>query len=535
VNILRYPRNPTLISHNGTDSREPTQRWSLTFVIGFFLCLWTGLALAGRSVFFNDPGVFWHVRVGENTLRSGHVTTLDPFSFTPPGQKWLDTHWLADVLMAIAHCIGGLDGLLQMTSLVVAWFFAIIYQRYLRQGVHPLLALLLVGLAVSAVAYHIHPRPHLASILLQGLTWSLIVDVESGQKPRAWSWLLLPLFVLWTNLHGGVVGGIATWIFCLAGWLAWYQCGQCSPLTSGRDASLFTGLGLLSCICVLVNPFGFQWFEPWLAVLQSPVVPQLIDEHRPLWVFPAKLILILVLASVYISALLGTWPVWPRVSWLIPLVWLPLAILRVRHSPLFAVTAIISLHTMLPHVRWLSWLADRGSVVSRLDPPSPMPRSNWLFPWILPLTLTAGCLGSLQVGLQVPVFGRGSARLDPERWPVGLLPELQQRENHEASGTPIFNTMYFGGFLIYFTPGYRVSMDDRCELYGDERLLEYARTEDKNPAEIEDFRKRFPFDLALVQRDSSLDAYLGTSANWHKIKQDAAGVLYQRSNAQAQE
>ena len=383
------------------------------------------------------------------------------------------------------------------------------------------------------MAYHIHPRPHLATILLQGLTWGLIVDLETRQKPRAWSWLLLPIFILWTNLHGGVVGGIATWILCLAGWLAWYQFGQRSPLTSGRDAAMFTGIGLLSCLCVLVNPFGVQWFDPWLAVINSPVVPLLIDEHRPLWVFPSKFILILVLAFVYILALVGTWPVWPKVSWLLPLVWLPLAILRVRHSPLFAVTAIISLQTMIPHVRWLSWLANRGSVVCRLVPRAPASSRNPFFEIILPLGLTAGCLGLLVAEVHIPVFGRGSARLDPGRWPVELLPELQQRQNGVAGGTPIFNSMYFAGFLIYFTPGYRVSIDDRCELYGDTRLLEYAVTEDKNPAELEEFRAAFPFDLALVQRKSLLNAYLGNSANWQKIRQDAAGVLYQRSDSQA--
>ena len=37
-------------------------------------------------------------------------------------------------------------------------------------------------------------------------------------------------------------------------------------------------------------------------------------------------------------------------------------------------------------------------------------------------------------------------------------------------GTRIFCEYAYGGFLIYHAPGYRVFIDDRCELFGDEFL-----------------------------------------------------------------
>jgi hypothetical protein len=39
-------------------------------------------------------------------------------------------------------------------------------------------------------------------------------------------------------------------------------------------------------------------------------------------------------------------------------------------------------------------------------------------------------------------------------------------EGEHPDGTPIFNEVLFGGFLIYLTLGLRVFIDDRCELYG---------------------------------------------------------------------
>jgi hypothetical protein len=54
---------------------------------------------------------------------------------------------------------------------------------------------------------------------------------------------------------------------------------------------------------------------------------------------------------------------------------------------------------------------------------------------------------------------------------VELLPDLQAYEKNHPPGTPIFNEMLYGGFLIYYTPHLRIFIDDRCELYGDEGLL----------------------------------------------------------------
>ena len=45
--------------------------------------------------------------------------------------------------------------------------------------------------------------------------------------------------------------------------------------------------------------------------------------------------------------------------------------------------------------------------------------------------------------------------------------------------------MKFGGFLIAYTPGLRVFIDDRCELYGDDRLIEYGRAHERSPESVD--------------------------------------------------
>jgi hypothetical protein len=79
------------------------------------------------------------------------------------------------------------------------------------------------------------------------------------------------------------------------------------------------------------------------------------------------------------------------------------------------------------------------------------------------------------MAVQVPILGRGWTRLDPILWPTGLLPELRGLEQNRPAGTPVFNEMLFSGFLIDVIPHLWVFIDDRCELFGDGMLLDYAR------------------------------------------------------------
>ena len=77
---------------------------------------------------------------------------------------------------------------------------------------------LLLAAAVMAGSPQFHVRPLVATIVLLGVTFGWLVDVEDGPRPLRRLWWLVPLFILWTNLHGGVLAGLGTVALCLAGW-----------------------------------------------------------------------------------------------------------------------------------------------------------------------------------------------------------------------------------------------------------------------------------------------------------------------------
>jgi hypothetical protein len=282
---------------------------------------------------------------------------------------------------------------------------------------------------------------------------------------------------------------------------------------------------------MFVNPYGTRLPQIWREIMDSPILPEIIVEHSRLDPSRPDGWMVLLLGFVYAAVFVGTLERWPRATWLIPAVWFLLACSRIRHAPLFAITAGVAIADMFPCSAWAAWLARRrpdlvvlpSAAASRRDPG-----------WAL-ATLGIFVLGLwLQVlRVPLPIFGQGWARLDPEYWPVALLPELREAQGREARGTPIFNEYLFGGFLIYYTPGLEVFVDDRCELYGGEWLRDYVQGEWQDTgAHLKKWQRAYPpFSLALTQTGSGYDRYFTSSPNWQPIRQTTAATLYRRREA----
>src|SRR5262249_17515650 len=156
--------------------------------------------------------------VGERILASGELIHSDPFSFTFAGQPWIAQWWLGECALALLHRFGGLDTILLATATVLAGLYTCVAHPPLPPGLHPLPAVAPTLLAMGASAYHFHPRPHLINLVLLGWTFARLCDFEAGRIPLRSLFWLVPLFVVWTNVHGGMLGGVGTLAVATAGW-----------------------------------------------------------------------------------------------------------------------------------------------------------------------------------------------------------------------------------------------------------------------------------------------------------------------------
>ncbi|HTZ41531.1 MAG TPA: hypothetical protein VMB77_15355 [Syntrophales bacterium] len=509
----------------------------LKAILGFdtwiFGAVWILLFVAGRDRLFRDPGTFAHTVIGERILDTGHLIERDPFSFTRFEEPWIAQQWLGECIMAVIHRIAGLDGLLVVTVALIALLYANLAARIERSGMDLVLGSLILALSMAVASHHLHVRPHIVTIVFMAAVYGKLCNVDAkraGIGSLAW---LIPMFVIWANIHGGVLGGLLTLLLSVAGWTLAWKLGWDGPIRDRKHLASLWSLTLLSFAAPFVNPYGLSLPAVWLEIMRSKAVSELIQEHASVITLLqqgdaasfATVTLLLSLGFFYIALLAGTDRKAGRIAWLIPVVWFLLSLTRIRHTPLFAVTAVVAIAEIFPHCAWVRRLGDKGLVTFRVREWIGEPQAGFLARALLPTAVTGMALLTFLGSAQLPLTAQKWVTLDGTHWPIGLLPELHALEKDRPSGSPIFNDMLFGGFLIYQTPGLRVFIDDRCELYGDDFLFRYVRAE---RSDFDAWLKEYHYELALLLPDSNYRKYLEEKPDWQVVKDCPAAILFQK-------
>jgi hypothetical protein len=507
-------------------------RWLAPGAVAFVL-IWLLLLAAGRSGFFKDPGTFWHTTTGELVLRDGFIDA-DPYTFTFPGKFWIPNQWLAEVGMALAHRVGGFDAQLLGAATLLAAVFAALAARLIRTGLHPVLVCVLVALALAAAGSHFHVRPHLFTIAATAGVAALLVDADVPRPALNRLLWLVPLVVVWTNVHGGVLGGIGTAFLAFAGWVAFRGLGRPTPVRSWRDGGRLALVAAGCALGTLASPYGLDMIRAWSDIMGAPELREIIVEHRPLDVTAPYAWPVLGLALVYLFVLYGVKRSSVRVSWLLPLVWLGLTFGRCRHAALFAVVAVVAITAVWRHTRWALWLAARRPDL--YQPGSAVARPWWASVW-LPLAVVGLALALQAARVPVPLIGSGWATHDPEHWPVDVLDALKAHEPEpDDPHNKLFNSGYIdGGFVIFHAPGYKVFVDDRCEVFGGAWLKAFCEAEsgptpDPAPAVAKWEREYGPFDFALTRTGLPVDAVFRSSQAWEPEKVTPTATFYKRKS-----
>jgi hypothetical protein len=232
----------------------------------WWLCAAAGLLVFAAATFTAaDPDLWGHVRFGLDALHTHRLTTADPYSFTQD-EPWIDHEWLSEVLMAAVWTVGsaGLALLKGTLTFVVLWLI----WRDLRNARLAVRVTVLVLVVVGTVHMWATLRPQLWTFVALALQCHALL--AGDVRGRTW---LPVLFVLWVNLHGGWIVGLAVLVLWAAGtvisrpgeWPGW--------------ALLVTGCAAAT----LCNPYGWHLHA---FMLRTVHMTRLIREWSPLWEAP---------------------------------------------------------------------------------------------------------------------------------------------------------------------------------------------------------------------------------------------------------
>jgi hypothetical protein len=458
-----------------------------------------------------DPDFFWHITAGKLIAQTGQVPSTDPFSFTWFGKPWTPHEWLSEVLIYwLVTGLGRIGGLI-VFGLFPAAIFAVLAAALRREAGARVLALALpfaVGAYVMIGFVTLRPQA-ISWLLLAVLIWFLMA--ARPDRPRRFL-LLVPLFIVWANLHGLYVVGLGVvglyTIFTLAGR---------TPMSSQRGWVLATLLGVIGASMVTpAGPIGIlyplryveggDWGLANIAEWQSP------NFHEP-----AHMGLLLMIVLLGLNGGRAT------PGWLVALSWVgvALALLALRNAPIAAVFAMPAL--VMGFEARLRERDDRKARQRRPMAPSRQ-LGRRVMEFFTALVIAVGSMAVLiprdlnaaidrSLGTRFPVAG------------VDALERLQPDAN-------VLAEYGWGGYVIWrlHDKGGRVFVDGRNDMYSQRVLEDYSSIRAADPG-WQELAQRYGVGALLFPPEITLTRGPAKDAGWCEVYRDEWQVLYLRADS----
>lgn len=215
----------------------------------------------------------WLALVGGREILEHGLPHTDTLAGWTSGTDWIDQPWLAQVAFYGLFTAGGIDLALlaHVAVLVVAFAGALAAARSL--GASAKSAALTGMLCMFVAPWALQLRPQTFAIpLFVAVLWLLAAD---SRAPSRRVLLVLPLLVLWANLHGTVVLA-ALLVVLRAVTLAVAALRARKPAADWLWRSL--ALGVLPFACLFASPYGAALGDYYRTMLVSPLLRSFVDE-----------------------------------------------------------------------------------------------------------------------------------------------------------------------------------------------------------------------------------------------------------------
>ena len=453
--------------------------------------------LVALAVPLSAVDLAYAIRAGEQMLDRGEILRTDPFTFTAAGAPWLNQQWLAQIALAVVHDASGWPGLAILRGGLVGVAFGLLLDLDRRRGLDPRRAAILLLATFVVAAPGLALRAQLFGVVgFAAALWLL----ELGRHRPAVRWAIVPLALLWTNVHGSFVFAVA---LPLVAWLA-------DGGVRGRASLQLPAVALAAAAVTLLNPFGPAVWSYAVGLATNPVVAGLASEWQPTSLDGPG---VLFLASVVGVAVLlvrrpARRPPWPVVVWLAAL-----AVLAVRAERAIVWWALAASATIAP---LLAADPERApAVLASRRPVHGILVGGFLFALVALLPIWRAGPNGAPGGLLVDA-------------PVELTDALAGRL---PTGTRAYVSQPWASWVEYALPEVSTFVDARFEVVPAEAWADYLAIARAAP-DWEARLDRWGIDLVIVDARSEpvLAAALERSPRWQPlaVSSDGLGRAYRR-------
>ncbi len=512
---------------------------SLADVLFGALLLGVFFGLGGRALGY-DGDAAWGLRIGNAILTTGLPRT-EYMLFPTRGQHIIYFEWLAQAGYALAYHLGGLSGVVALVGVLVGLLGAGIFIVLRRRGVGVSLAATLTvgGLLLTSLAWT--ARAQLFTLAL-ALAWSewLRLYWHDGRSRRLWAFP--PVMILWANLHGGFITGLALLGTAVAvAWLFPNGRGKANPrhLTLALAGTL---------VATLYTPWGIGLPLHVLGYFQNSLIPQVTAEfqspdfHTFLPLLFLGMLFLLAASWIWLA---GRGRRIEPLAVATALVWTLLAFHTVRYIAVWAVIVVPILGESLAALgkpspemgaegpalggggmrapvdaiqRWVVSIGGRigraGDRMGTLD--AQVGRGVWS---ALVVLFLIGVLAQPEMLRGVPVRSP-DVGWDAQVFPVAAAERLHKRGLPAGNG---FTTYTWGSYLDFALPEYHPFIDSRADVYPESLMRDYLTVVSLSPG-WRTTLNRYRIRWALLPKDAPLAQALALLPGWRCAPGDAVGV-----------
>lgn len=463
-----------------------------------------------------DPDFWWHLKTGEYIVQNHGLPHTDIFSNTRLGGEWVTHEWLSEVFMYGVFRIAGFAGLIVVFALLVTASFWVVYIRFRSRVGHPVVAALALVLGAAATTLVWGVRPQIFTLLFASIFLCILDNYYTKRSDKA-IWWLVPLMILWVNLHAGWVSGLALIALTLAGLVVDVLFAGESRDTLWKRAPALLGLLVVCTAAVCVNPHGPRMYSYPFETLTAGTFMRLViewkspDFHQPNF----QAVLILLLATFFLLAVSSKRERPGRL-----LILMATCFSMLRFSRNIAFFSLVATPLFAEHL-W-EWLKGQPWATRLIASTETEPRKR---------SIPQIAINSLIIVIALSFCGVAARRaaakqslVEEQEFPKAAVDYIQSQRPPQ----PIFNDYAWGGYLIWrLYPDYRVHIDGRADVYGERLVEEFVQVNDGNPRWRE-LLQQYGTKTVLVSRDSAIASLLSNDSGWQKVFEDKQSVILVR-------
>lgn len=511
-----------------TDSPiKKTGNISLIFSIILVSLFLSFIAILTTTKIFIDNDVFWHLATGKYIAENLSIPSTDIFGFVTSGMYWIPFEWGWDVINYLLFKAGDYTLVSIFRSIIIIIIF-ITALRFAKKLNIPVILTVLIGIILCfGMLVRFGERPYLISYLFITVLIAILISVrQSGYKSIKLLCILPFMFLIWANMHMGVVLGIGIFIIFIASEYLNTKINKKAPSPDFKKLIIFF---LLSAGTLLINPFFINTFIYAYSHTQMDSLENINEWRSPFskgvadFYYVKIYLFFLIAGASTIYYLFKKKEVFPALLYLAFGIY---SLYALRYTADYMVIIFIPL------------LLSVNCIASGLfkNKSTGFPFVSVIAKSILSVLLIYLIViiynGTLYKDILDNRFRETGFGVNEKYYSAGMMDFIKKEKINSIASKP-FNNLRFGGYIIWELPGTKNFIDSRN--LNDDIMKEYSLIDQKKPG-FEDKLKYYGIDCVLYcipymtesspEIERNLTAYLFKSPAWKLIFWDDKSLFF---------